>query len=265
MISIAIARLAQGQRTNSPPPPARISGFSIIFGVSNFISKCQHSLPGMVTPMKSKKGLSAMLLVPFVAAQAMYFVLYFTAIFSVPQHELFDLYTLNFFKPFHLNDSVGGHVLSVIGYFLAVFPVFSLGTVFPIISVTLRENIKDLAHIICKHCTGHKPFPFVINHLLFSTLAVFPPLVIAFVTTKVVLVASITGSLLGVWLQYLFPALFVLTGKYVIQKKLKKEYRNKYASPFSHSVILISVIVWTLASVAVSVTEYVLKITQHTF
>ena len=112
---------------------------------------------------------------------------------------------------------------------------------------------------------GDKPFPLLVNYLLFPTLAVFPPLAIAFATAKIVFMASIIGALLGTWLQYTFPATFLLAGKYIITKKLKIEYRNKYTSPFSHIFFVIFSIVWTMVSVLIVVAEDVLKIKHHTF
>ena len=264
MISLAIARLVMGKRADPPPPLARLSGFPVIFGVSNFISKCQHYLPGMVTPMKSKRGVFVMFFIAFISAQTFYMILSYTASFSFSSDELFDLYTLNFFKPFNIHDHAGDLVLSILGYYLALYPVFTLGTVFPIVSITLRENLKALARIIVKRWMGDKPFPLLVNYLLFPTLAVFPPLAIAFATTKILFMASITGAFLGAWLQYTFPATFVLAGKYIITKKLKIEYRNKYTSPFSHIFLLVFLIVWTVVSVLLVVAEDVLKIIHHT-
>jgi len=66
-----------------------------------------------------------------------YVLLAFTGIFAFT--ELNDLYTLNF-------APVKGEAwyLAVIHYFLSLFPVFTLSTNFPIITITLRNNLKAL-------------------------------------------------------------------------------------------------------------------------
>ena len=113
MISLAIVWLAMGKRADPPPPLARLSGIPIILGVSTYISKCQHYLPGIVTPMKSKRGIFIMFFITFVSAQAFYMTLSYTGSFSFSSDELFDLYTLNFFKPFNIHDRAYAPVTQV--------------------------------------------------------------------------------------------------------------------------------------------------------
>ena len=265
MIIIAFIKLAQGKRAHPLPPPASIYGFPVLFGVSIYSFMCQHSLPGMITPMRTKKNLFWLIFVDFALILAFYLLLAFTGSFLFSYNDLLDVYTLNFFEEYFPFLPIGERVLSVLGYYLALFPVFTLSTNFPIISITLRENLKALAHIIVKRWIGDKKFPWVVDHLLFPTLAVIPPLGIAFATTNVEVLVSITGSFPGIGVQYVIPATLAFAGKYIISRKLKLEYKNKYKSPFSYLAFLIIVLVWTGVSVAFIIADDILKIINHTF
>ena len=57
---------------------------------------------------------------------AFYLLLSYTAVFWLYSNELQDLYTLNFFTPFVNDDPISKKVLSVCGYYIALYPVFSL-------------------------------------------------------------------------------------------------------------------------------------------
>ena len=265
MICIAIAKLVQGTRATPPPQLASIAGFPVLFGVSIYSFMCQHSLPGMVTPMSTKRGVFWLILVDFILILAFYLLLVFTGASLFSYDDLLDLYTLNFFKPYDQVAAIGKRVLSVLGYYLALFPVFTLSTNFPIISITLRENLKALARIVAKHWIGEKPFPWLIDRILFPFLAVLPPLAIAFATTNVEVLVSITGSFPGIGVQYVIPATLAFAGKYAITKKLNVKYQNKHKSPFSHFVFLVIILVWTAISILLIIADDVLKIVNHTF
>ena len=226
---------------------------------------CQHSLPGMITPMRTKRGIFWLILVDFALILAFYLLLAFTGSFLFTYEDLLDIYTLNFFNRFGPLDPIGQRVLSVLGYYLALFPVFTLSTNFPIISITLRENLKALARIIVKRWIGDKPFPWVIDRILFPVLAIIPPLGIAFATTNVEVLVSITGSFPGIGVQYVIPATLAFAGKYIISKKLNVEYKNKYKSPFSYLAFLVLVLAWTVISVAFIIADDVMKIVKGTF
>lgn len=257
MIIIAIVQLAEGKR--SKPAVANFSGFPSLFGVSIYSFMCQHSLPGMVTPMRTKKGISALVFIDFSLILVFYLFLTYTGVFSFP--ILNDLYTLNFFKQFSRHFSVGQQVLAILGYYLALFPVFTLSTNFPIISITLRENLKSLAVLLLRSCRKTEaPFHRVVDTLVFPVLALLPAVALAFATTNVQYLVSITGAFPGIAVQYVIPVTLAFAAKYIISKKLKVTYRNKHKSPFSYIFFLVLVLAWTVVSVALVIVEYALKI-----
>jgi hypothetical protein len=90
-----------------------------------------------VTPISRKKHVNSLLGLNYGIILAFYCLLAFTGIFAFA--EINDLYTLNFQpqpgEPWYM---------SIIHYFLSLFPVFTLSTNFPIIAITLRNNLKTL-------------------------------------------------------------------------------------------------------------------------
>ena len=146
-----------------------------------------------------------------------------------------DVYTLNFGNTFP-NFPV---LSAFIYYFLALFPVFTLSTSFPIIGITLRENLKSLWSQFRQN--SH----WSINRLLFPLIAIIPPLIIAFFTMDVELLVGITGSYAGVCVQYLIPVALVFASRRVIIRE-KGRYVNPHKSPFSHWACLLLIIIWSV-------------------
>ena len=263
MITLAIVKLID-KGSKGHPSGANFGGFPALFGVSIYAFMCQHSLPGMITPMTSKKRVFPLILTDIFLVLTLYLLLAYTGSFLYAQGDINDLYTLNFFTTqFSIKLSSGKQLLSLLGYYLALFPVFSLSSNFPIISITLRENLKELTLILFKRCNGDRPFHWVINRFFFPILAVGPPLVIAFGTTNVQLLVSVTGAYFGVFVQYIIPATLAFAAKYIITKRMGLNYRNKHKTPFSHVGFLILVFIWTAASLVVIISEDVVKIVNH--
>ena len=253
-------QLGQGKHAKPIPPVATLRGFPVLFGVSIYSFMCQHSLPGMVTPMRSKKHITGILLSDYSLILTFYLILSYTGAFRFSNSELLDLYTLNFFTRH------GQIVLVIIGYFLVLFPVFTLSTNFPIISITLRENLKALVKVLMKPWLKGRDFRPFIDRFFFPLLAIIPPILLAFATQNETLLVSITGSIPGVGVQYVIPATLAFAGKYVIVKKYGKgKYLNKHRSLFGHVIFFVLVMIWTVISWILIITDDALKIANHTF
>ena len=159
MVALAIVRLTKDLR--GYPPVAELAGVPNLFGVCIYSFMCHHSLPSLsntywtrdnfeslivtsfldnsfpVTPINRKRHIAKLLLSDYFLILVFYLLLAFTAIFAF--EEINDLYTLNFQpkpgEPWYL---------AIVHYFLSLFPVFTLSTNFPIIAITLRNNLKTL-------------------------------------------------------------------------------------------------------------------------
>ena len=254
MISLAIRKIIINDGDKVTPPAFRIQGLPELFGITVYSFMCQHSLPGMITPMRSKKRVYELVAFDFVLVMIFYTLLAYTGAFSLNAGQMQELYSLDFLA---LGDNLG---LLIVGTFVAFYPVFTLTTNFPIISVTLRENLKALAKTVYQRLRGpeHDKFHFLVDRIVFPLAALIPPLSIAYATQQTDLLVGITGAFPGVGVQYVIP----LTLAFMAQRTLKEQYRvyrNKYKSPLSHYIVFIVVLIWSIISVIAILVEMVIK------
>ena len=99
---------------------------------------------------------------------------------------------------------------------------------------------------------------------MFPILAIFPPILVAFGTTNLEVLVSITGSFPGVGVQYIIPAALAYAGRYVIKKKYKK-YENKHRSPFGCLVFIVFILIWAAVCVVFIIVDDAIKIKDGTF
>nr|CAB3267025.1 transmembrane protein 104 [Phallusia mammillata] len=249
MIVLAIVHMAN-KGSSGKPPLADLTGVPNLFGVSVYSFMCQHSLPSLVTPIRNKQHLSKILAADYLLILLFYSLLGFTAIFCFPGEMLKDIYTLNFQDSCYVTD------VSFLRYFLGLFPVFTLSTNFPIIAVTLRNNLKAL----------FKPTQsFLINRLLFPTMAILPPIIIAFITNDLTTLVGVTGSYAGAGVQYVIPALLVYYARKEVSFSGFKTSpdRNQHRSPFSRKSWIFLVLAWSVICLVFVTTNHVLSWTTH--
>jgi hypothetical protein len=254
MVSLAIVKIFEGDdegRHVKSPLIANFSQFPNLFGVALYSFMCQHSLPGIVTPMKSKRWIYPIILGDFISVLMLYGVVVYTAAFAFDPDKMQQLYSLDFFNP------SGPTWQLVFGTYLALFPVFTLTTSFPIISVTLRDNIKSLVNTVLHKIRPDVKVPVLVDRLVFPIIVLIPPLVIAYSTRQVDILVSITGSFPGVGVQYIIPTALVLAA----QLKFKKEF-NKYKNPhkifLSHFIGIICVFGWSFICIALIIVNLIM-------
>ncbi|CAB4037123.1 Transmembrane 104 [Paramuricea clavata] len=187
MIVLALIRLGQ-RKGSGKPSVADFSGIPDLFGASVYSFMCQHSLPSLITPLKNKKYVTSILFMDVGVALLFYSLLSFTAVFTFSESQIEDVYTLSFK---HITSSG-------ISTFLALYPVFALSASFPIISITLRENLKSLFQ------KDGREFSWAVEKIVFPLFAVLPPIVIALSTTNVEMLVSLTGSYAGAGVHMLY-------------------------------------------------------------
>ncbi|ETV98670.1 hypothetical protein, variant [Aphanomyces invadans] len=190
-----------------------------VFGICIYSFMCHHSLPGIIAPISKKRAVRSIFLGAFIAVFVLYIVLSFSATFRYLPEHIQDVYTLNFTT----------YPNAFIAYFLSLFPVFTLSTTFPIIAITLRENLRTLFHA---NSSQH-----VSDMTLFALLAIVPPLVIAFFTEDVGMLVGITGAYAGLAIQWVIPASFVYCLRQRLDEvgkslKLQGAPKNPFASSF---------------------------------
>ncbi|XP_058140670.1 transmembrane protein 104 isoform X2 [Dasypus novemcinctus] len=232
MIVLALVRIGRG-RGEGHPPLAELSGVRNLFGVCVYSFMCQHSLPSLLTPVASKRHLTRLVLLDYVLILAFYGLLSFTAIFCFRGDSLLDMYTLNFARC----DVVG---LAAVRFFLGLFPVFTISTNFPIIAVTLRNNWKTLFH------REGGTYPWAVDRVVFPTITLVPPVLVAFCTHDLEALVGITGAYAGTGIQYVIPAFLVYHCRRDTQLALGPGALNKHRSPFRHTFWVAFVLLWAL-------------------
>ncbi|XP_043289245.1 transmembrane protein 104 homolog [Venturia canescens] len=222
------------------PPAANILGIPALFGACVYSFMCHHSLPALVAPITNKATLNRSLSVDYILIAIFYLLLALTGAFAF-QH-LDDLYTLDFGPRGSGDCSKSTNFFMVITeYFLALFPVFTLSTSFPIIAITLRNNLESL------FLDKEKVYNIFLRKLLFPIVAVIPPYTIAMITKDLSILVGITGSYAGAGIQYLIPTFLVYYARKKTDRVIGLGVINKFSSPFSGNCWLGFVIVWASA------------------
>ncbi|XP_008488280.1 transmembrane protein 104 homolog [Diaphorina citri] len=143
MTVLATMRLFNKNLPHGRPSPILWDGVSTMFGCGVYSFMCHHSLPSVVTPMRNKSHLVKLTGFDLMLVVLVYLLLSLTGVFAFPSIE--DVYSLNFI-PDRKTASSG---LEILDYFLIMFPVITLSTSFPIIAVTLRNNLQEHVYRAC--------------------------------------------------------------------------------------------------------------------
>eukprot|EP00698_Gefionella_okellyi_P011411 TRINITY_DN3003_c0_g1_i1.p1 TRINITY_DN3003_c0_g1~~TRINITY_DN3003_c0_g1_i1.p1 ORF type:complete len:403 (-),score=66.15 TRINITY_DN3003_c0_g1_i1:72-1280(-) len=265
MIILALVWIAQGNAT----PVNEITWFSIgglpeLFGVAIYAFMCHHSIPGIISPIKNKASLTRLFVFDFSAVGAAYVGLCVTAMIAFagvknptclpypgPACAIQELYTLNF----------ASFDIRFFAYYLALFPVLTLTTNFPLIAITLRNNLSNLIPL---WQTSERMRKF--RRPLFALIVVIPPIIIAYATRNVQVLVDITGAYAGLGIMFLVPAFLVLLGRRRLQMSYPQlaQLKNRHASPFQHRAWVYAIVVWSVAClVFITVNKIYSAVTGH--
>ncbi|KAE9022795.1 Transmembrane protein [Phytophthora rubi] len=263
MIVLAVIGIARGHGRSvadvvSYEKPANVATF---FGVCIYSFMCHHSVPGLVAPITDKSKVGVVLASAFMAVLSVYFVLCASATFRFLPEDVEDVYTLNF----------KDYPVHAFGYFLSLFPVFTLSASFPLICITLRENIRHLASSMFESTPMSDAAPSTglygfLESNMYALVALLPPLVVAFFTEDVSMLVGFTGAYAGLGIQWIVPTFLV----FCLRRRLAAEWKqmhpmevavtrpgsaaargnkNRFASPFAHQAWLYMVLGFSLVSV----------------
>lgn len=194
-----------------------------------------------------------MMLGDYVLILSFYFLLAFTGIFAFT--DINDLYTLNFQVSVYVSmdillrpvlfqpSSSDNWFLFSLHIFLALFPVFTLSTNFPIIAITLSNNLKSL------FLTEGRRYSYWTRTAVFPLLALVPPTAIAMATHSLEFLVGITGSYAGAGIQYIVPAALVYQARQQTRSALGVGVTNHYTSPFRHTRWVVFVQLWAVTCI----------------
>uniref|UniRef100_A0A2P2I805 Transmembrane protein 104-like n=1 Tax=Hirondellea gigas TaxID=1518452 RepID=A0A2P2I805_9CRUS len=244
MIAWAVVVLANGTAHGSPPV-AQWKKLPDLFGVCVYSFMCHHSLPSLITPISNKSSIFKLLAADYLLILMFYLLLAFTGIFAFSHLE--DLYTLNF-MPDPCRQGQPLTFIYCVQIYLMLFPVFTLSTNFPIIAITLRNNLKGLM------LRETRRYSFFTTRLLFPLLAIIPPTIIGLVTSNVEFLVGITGAYAGSIIQYVVPATLVYNARRMTLQRIGMGVRNPFISPVKANWCLYligswAVVCWVFVSV----------------
>ena len=252
MIILALIVLGNGKGQGHPVAIGAFESIPNFFGVCVYSFMCHHSLPSLITPIKKKDKLTVLLSGDYSLILCFYLLLSLTAIFTFSASSIQEIYTLNFFGSDNLVTSV-----VPVQYFIALFPVFTLSTNFPIIAITLRNNVKML------FARDGRPYHWSIDRIFFPLLALLPGIIVAFITTDVTTLVGVTGSYAGAGIQYVIPAFLVYCGRKKTAKLFGQNWTNKHKSPFKHRAWVIFILIWAVLCIAFVTTNHIITLVHH--
>lgn len=220
------------------PPKANFSAVPFLIGSCIYSFMSQHSLPSLLVPIKEKHKISKIVSLDYFLIAVLYLVLALTGIFAFD--DLKDLYTLNFI-PTSDQTSI---ILKGVEYFLALFPVLTLTTSFPIIAITLRNNLQTL--FVNKHQLHSQNY--FVRQMVFPLMAIIPPFLITFNTENVQSLVSFTGCYAGACIQYLIPVALVYHSRQTCSNILGDGIVNEFKSRFQSNYWLVMILSWSAIS-----------------
>lgn len=199
-----------------PRKPIKIADpaeFAELYGVCIYAFMCHHSLPSIISPIRNKTLVTRIFLVDYVFILLAYIGLGGVSLLafdglpdspdSCPPTKITDeqtpcpvqhLITQNFesfsFQP--------------LAYYLSLYPVFALTTNFPLICITLRNNLQTIVPgLLGIH----------LKRWQYTLLAALPPYITAYLYRDVDSLAGITGGYAGVFIQLIIPAMLAILAR----------------------------------------------------
>ncbi|XP_068692775.1 transmembrane protein 104 homolog [Montipora foliosa] len=187
-----------------------------LIGMTVFTFMCHHSIPSVIIPLADKRKTLKVVLVDYIIVLLYCGTMVFTAVINKPVSQISQLYSLNF----------GDSSVGILANFLILYPVFTLSSNFPLICITLRNNLMEL-------------FPLskglIFSQQIFTVVALMPPVVIAVFIHDVGQLVSLTGSFAGLAIMFVTPALLVLYSREKLDKTVPHwRQMHHHMSPFQH-------------------------------
>ncbi|XP_034472614.1 transmembrane protein 104 homolog [Drosophila innubila] len=242
MICISI-KLLITDGAKGHPVPINIYGVPPLFGACVYSFMCHHSLPGLLAPLRNKSKVSQILSYDYILICMFYIVLAMTGIFAFKHVE--DLYTLNFL-PYQVEskDFLSGLYIGI-DYFLSLFPVFTLSTSFPVIALTLKNNLQ----ILFLDMSQYESYNKFIRLILFPLMTILPSFCVAYITDSLSTLVAFTGSYAGAGIQYVIPVFLLYFSRRTCTELLGSGITNHFQSPFKSNAWLALVLIWSVICV----------------
>ncbi|EDO34542.1 predicted protein, partial [Nematostella vectensis] len=222
MIVLVINDIASGKRV----PINQVVLFDMeetkeLLGTAVFSFMCHHTISSLIMLIRDKHKALAVFLFDYTIELLYCSVLVGTAILSRPPSEINALYTLTF----------RDYPVEILAKFLSFYPVFTLSSNFPLICITLRNNLLTLFNI----SAGFNPWS--LDQPIFTLVALIPPMTLAAAVHDVSKLVVLTGSFAGLAIMLLTPAFLVLYSRRKLKRLVGPNWHemHPHLSPFQHN------------------------------
>lgn len=247
--------LTQGAKGN--PVAVNFGGLPSVFGACIYSFMCHHSLPSLLAPIRNKnRTVSEILRLDYIVIVLFYLLLALTGIFAFEHVE--DLYTLNFIPERNngtTEHSFSANLVIAIDYFLASFPIFTLSANFPIVAITLKNNLQFLFLDMSRYDS----YGTVTRNLVFPLMVIVPPFLVTLYTENLTSLVAFTGSFAGAGIQYIIPITLVYYARITCRDLLGNGVVNRFQSPFRSTFWLLFVLLWSIACITLITTDLSIK------
>jgi len=259
---VAMARNPIEPSVTGPPYFAytelfNFSGFGLILTTSIFAQLIHYGVPGIVQPVRDKSKLVWIFSIGCTITMLMYLALGILCSMYFG-HDTKQLITLNwtgYNGDFH-SSSEGVHKewwAYIISYTVILFPVATTTTGFPLIAITLGNNIY--AGLPSKWTKNQTSRPIKI---LCRLIAAIPPIIGATFLREVSLLIELTG-LCGFFIGYVLPGLVqYMAVRVCVAKWGEAGLRSPYTWHFSHNFYIFSIIVLVFLAFIYTVLEMII-------
>jgi len=150
--------------------------------------------------------------------------------------QIQSLYTYNFVSA---NSKV-------VALYLGLFPVFTISANYPLIAITLRNNLMRIPWAQdAAWAQGNNR-----RQYLFAVAAALPSLIVATFFQDVDALVSLTGSYAGLFIELVIPVVLVYQARKVMREQYPGE-SNPYRSPFQSIIWLIIILVVAIITLVV--------------
>lgn len=244
------------QGAKGHPVAINFGGLPSVFGACIYSFMCHHSLPSLLTPIRDKeKTVYSTIRLDYIIICFFYIFLALTGIFAFEHVE--DLFTLNFIpeKNSTTDNNLRVNLEIAVDYFLTLFPVFTLSANFPIVAITLKNNL----HFLFLSVTQYETSSAFVHSILFPLLVIIPPFIITFYTEDLTSLVAFTGSYAGTGIQYLIPISLVYYSRRTCRELLGNGVINKFQSPFRNTLWLLFVLLWCIACITLVTIDLFIK------
>lgn len=275
IIVLSLALVAKEGPSTKGVPSFQLQALPNLFGGAVYAFMCHHSLPGIITPMREKNLIPRVITGAFVAIFILYLLLFLACgvAFGVRAD---DPITFNF-PP----EKYGW-----MGDALFLFPVFTLASNFPMLTITLRNNLDTLLHLVFpkggtfggttprrhqEHAAAGGQLDALFGsratrrRVLVTLLTVGPPIVICVVAEHIGLdvnsLVGLTGAYAGAAVMFIIPACLVHCSRRLLSAQIPAGHEagalspsdchplNIHASPFRGRNWVISLIVMAILAI----------------